>query len=56
MAAFPQKEREALSQLLTEALGAELDRRRVHVLAAFRVGVVVGRSQSGAARRKAGAR
>jgi hypothetical protein len=54
--AFPQKQRQALERLLKEALYAEFDRRRVLVLAAFRVGVAVGRSQTGAARRKAGTR
>ena len=60
IAAFPDAERHALTQLLTDVLDVEFDRRRVHEHAGFRVGVVVGLSQVGAIRRprprKAGAR
>jgi hypothetical protein len=58
IAAFPDAERHALTQLLTDVLDVEFDRRRVHEHAGFRVGVVVGLSQAGAMRspRKAGAR
>ena len=58
IAAFPDAERHALTQFLTDVLDVEFDRRRVHEHAGFRVGVVVGLSQAGAMRspRKAGAR
>lgn len=58
IAAFPDAERHALTQLLTDVLDVEFDRRRVHEQAGFRVGVVVGLSKVGAIRRprKAGAR
>jgi hypothetical protein len=56
IAAFPHESRHKLTQLLFAILDVEFDRRRVHERAAFRVGVVVGRSQRAACRRKARAR
>jgi hypothetical protein len=56
IAAFPQAERHALTQLLYEVLDVEFDRRRVREQAAYRVGVVVGRTLAVAPRPKAGAR
>lgn len=62
IAAFPDAERHALTQLLTDVLDVEFDRRRVHEHAGFRVGVVVGLTHVGAIQRrrrrprKAGAR
>jgi hypothetical protein len=56
IAAFPHDQRHALTQILYQVFDVEFERLRVRERAAFRVGEVVGRSQAGALRHKAGTR